>query len=131
MSPQVTNAIAGLTLSLVGGYVVVRGVLWALRKYQGLAEKPERSAGEPRRVPPWLTGVMERLFFTVVVAFDISGAAIAMIGWITLKLATNWNRPGTQSQERWSAWAFSALIGGLVSMLFALLGGLGWRGKLW
>jgi len=77
---------------------------------------------------------MERLFFTVVVAFDVSGAAIAMIGWITLKLATNWNRPGTQSQEqwsKWSAWAFSALIGGLVSMLFALLGGLGWRGRLW
>ena len=56
MSPEATNAVAGLALSLVGGSVFVPGVLWALRKYQGLADKPKRSEGEPRRVPPWLTG---------------------------------------------------------------------------
>ena len=47
-----------------------------------------------------------------------------MIGWLALKLATNWNHPDykdNRSEER--AVAFSALVAGLVSMLFALLGG--------
>jgi hypothetical protein len=129
---MLTNALAGLALSRLGGGIFAHVILWALRKYQGLGEKPKRSEGEPNRVPPWLTGVTERLFFTIIVAFDISGAATAMIGWITLKLVSNWNRTSPQSpeHEQWSAWAFSALIGGLVSMLFALLGGLVCSGKL-
>jgi hypothetical protein len=121
-------ALVGLAISLGGGWFCVPRILGAVRKYQGLGEKPKRSG-----VPPELTGTIERLFFTIIVAFDVSGAATAMIGWETLKLLTNWNRQGTQSekdQEQWRAWAFSALIGGLASMLFALIGGLVWRGKL-
>jgi len=42
---------------------------------------------------PWVTGITERLFFTVAVAFELSGVATAMMGWMAIKLAANWNRP--------------------------------------
>lgn len=126
-----TPALRGLFVALGGGYLAVEVTLRALYRYQGLTAKPMRAANEPRRVPPWLTGVIERGFFTVLVAYDVSGAATAMMAWMGLKLATNWNRVGnTQSPELWSAWAFSALIGGIVSLLFAVLGGFIWGGKL-
>jgi hypothetical protein len=72
-------------------------------------------------VPPGLTGVIERLFFTVVVAFNVPGAVVAMIAWLAVKMATDWNRPGTPTT---AAGAMSALLGGMVSMLFAVAGGL-------
>ena len=66
-------------------------------------------------VPGWLTGLTERLFFTIVVAFDISGTATAMMGWLGAKMATNWNR----TPQPDPAGAISALVTGLISMLFA------------
>jgi len=65
-----------------------------------------------------VTGIIERVFFTVVVAFDVSGTATAMMGWIAIKMAAVWN----VSQPR-AATIFTAL-GGLMSMFFALTGGL-------
>lgn len=87
-----------------------------------LGEKP--SLPEPlKRVPPWLTGGLERLFFTLLVAFDVSGTPTAMIGWLALKLATNWNRPDYEDKVKARSFAFSGLVAGLLSMFLALLGG--------
>ena len=47
-----------------------------------------------------------------------------MIGWLALKLATNWNHPDWKEKPNARTFALSALLGGLVSMFFALLGGL-------
>ncbi len=52
-----------------------------------------------------------------------------MIGWITLKMVTNWNRPSTDKDQKTTG-AFSALLAGLVSMLFAIIGGLIVNGNL-
>ncbi|WP_157719519.1 hypothetical protein [Pseudomonas oryzae] len=79
--------------------------------------------------PPWLTGMTERLFFTVLVAFAVSDVATTMVAWLALKLATNWHRFQDDSTARY--FGFSALLAGLVSMLFAFLGGLIVRGDLW
>ena len=54
----------------------------------------------------------------MVVAFDVSGTATAMIVWIGIKMAAGWN----VSQPR-AATIFTAL-GGLMFMFFALTGGL-------
>lgn len=69
-----------------------------------------------------LPGSIERLVFTVLVAYNIGGAAIAMIGWLGLKTAIGWSEniktaPGKDS-------AFQALFIGMVSLFFSLLGGL-------
>jgi hypothetical protein len=60
-----------------------------------------------------------------VVAFDVSGATTAMMAWLALKMLTHWNRPGDNKIPY--AGAFTALLAGLISMLFALLGGLLWK----
>jgi len=97
-----------------------------------LPEKPKPDEKDaPKGVPPSLTGIIERLFFTVIVAFNVSGFISAMVGWLALKLATNWNRKFWDDTYSARLYGFSALIAGLVSMLFAFLGGLIIRGELW
>ena len=62
-----------------------------------------------------------------------------MFVWLTLKMATSWNRvwqsprsnESAEDQEILRLGAFSALQGGLVSMLFAMIGGLIWRREMW
>ena len=112
--------LVGLSVSLVGGGLAAHVCLRMLRL---TAEKDTKG----KRVPPWVTGVVERLFFTCFAAFSFQAAPGAMITWIGLKMLTNWNRlssPDAAENQKQRALAFSALLGGLVSMLFALIGGL-------
>jgi len=78
----------------------------------------------PLDVPPWLVGITERTFFVILVAFDLSATAVAMIAWITVKMLCNWNILSGDKSITVRSSAFSALLGNLVSMLFALIGGL-------
>ena len=114
----------GLGVSLlVGGFVTE----WFLNRMRSHLDIPPPVG---RVVPRELIGVSERLFFTFVVAFDVSGAAIAMIGWMTLKLVPNWElwvKHGATNKPL----AISSLLGSLCSMFFALLGGLVCRGDIW
>jgi hypothetical protein len=114
----------GLSTSVVGGALVTRVFLDGLRKFMRL-EKEEPADETTRPAPPWLTGALERLFFTLVVAFGIPGAPAAMLIWLTLKTATNWNSPfrGGEPNLKRVRFAFSSLLAGLVSMTFALMGG--------
>jgi len=75
--------------------------------------------------PPWVTGTIERLFFTILVAFNVSGTATAMMVWISVKMATNWLIVIKDEKEQWKRqMAFSALLGTMISLFFALIGGL-------
>ena len=67
-------------MALLLGAVVTSWFVGALRSHLNIPP----SAG--RAMPGWLMGLSERLFFTLIIAFDVSGAAIAMIGWMTLKM---------------------------------------------
>ena len=120
------NWIVGLSISLALGALCTWAFLKLLRKYVGLPQKAKEGAS----VPAWLTGVVERLFFAVLVGLNVAGAPAAMVAWLALKLATNWNHPDWKDKPEARSYAFSALLAGLVSMLFALLGGLVCAGKL-
>jgi hypothetical protein len=114
--------VLGLGFAVLVGGIVTSLFVWLLRAWTG-APKATASAEEGRSVPPWLTGVVERLFFAVLVGLSVPGAPAAMMGWLALKLATNWNHSDvTVANAR--PLAFTALLGGVVSMLFALVGGL-------
>lgn len=117
------NWILGLGFSLVVGHFAVDYFLRELRKYMQLGDRPALPGGMIR-VPPWLTGGLERLFFTLLVAFGVSGTSTAMIGWLALKMVTNWNRRESEDDVKERSFAFSALVAGLLSMFLALLGGL-------
>jgi hypothetical protein len=75
-------------------------------------------------------GVLERLFFTIVVIFYGAGVAAAMITWMVVKMATNWHLIAKSTSEidrkslAYRRFAFCSLYAGMVSLLFALLGGL-------
>jgi len=112
--------LVGFAISLLGGSVAAWAFLAFARRSTDAGAKPELS---PRRVRPWVVGIIERVFFTVLVAFNVSGYPTAMIGWLGLKLATNWNHPSWQSKPESRTHALLALLAGLISMLFAFLGG--------
>lgn len=120
-----TQWFSGLGFSLFVGGLVTWLFLRLLRSTLG--EMPRLSH---KGIPAWLTGGVERLFFTVLVGLEVSGAPAAMIGWLALKLATDWNHPDWKEKAAAREFAVSALLGGLVSMLFALIGGLICAGKL-
>lgn len=122
--PPPLQWLEGLLFSLVVGGFVVPPFLGVLREWVGV------NSDRRTRVPGWLTGLVERLFFTLVVAFEMNGAVPAMIGWITLKMVSNWNSPqggDAKDEATWRALRnnrFSALIAGLVGVAFAMVGGL-------
>ena len=75
-------------------------------------------------------GILERIFFAIVIAFNLSGGVVAMIGWATLKMATNWNKAFPKIEtKKWSIeqktqMALCSLHSGLLSLFFALISGL-------
>jgi hypothetical protein len=121
--------IAGLTFAVIVGAIVTPLFLYALRGAMGLGPKPKKSSYE--RVPPWVTGVVERAVFGVLVGLNVPGAATAMMGWLALKLATNWNRKDMEANAKARPFAFTALLAGLISMFFAAVGGMVCSGALW
>ena len=115
--------ILGLTVSLgIGWYATEMFLTWLRTRYR--VKKPRGD----KTVPPWLTGLVERLFFTVAIGFNLPGAATAMIAWIAVKMASHWARPNSRHGPDSRSLVFSALLAGLVSMFFALIGGLIARG---
>ena len=84
---------------------------------------------KPLDVPSWLIGLLERTFFTVLVASNVSATALAILAWVTLKMAFSWNIVWRERESiTVRSLAFSALLANLFSMLFALIGGLICRG---
>ena len=80
-------------------------------------------------------GTCERFIFTMAVAFGLSGTVVGMMAWLALKMATYWNSPGfalnnEEDQFKRARFALSAALAGLISMTFALIGGLICDGKI-
>jgi hypothetical protein len=80
-------------------------------------------------VSGWQVGMIERVFFGALVTFDISATAAGMVTWILVKMATDWNRILGQCQNEDSMYgarslAFGSLLAGMISLFFALIGGI-------
>jgi hypothetical protein len=80
-------------------------------------------------LPATVVGVIERIFFGALVAFDISATAAAMVTWILVKMATDWHRILARRKKGDYMYgprslAFSSLLASMISLLFALIGGL-------
>lgn len=124
------KVLVGLSFALIVGHFFTAGFLWAVRRSIKLGPKPGESIAT-KRLPPWLTGVVERLIFAIFVATNTPSVAPAMIGWLALKLAANWNHPLWNQEPDARTFAMTALLAGLVSMACAFVGGLIASGKLW
>ncbi len=113
---------------------ILLNLLQSYIKAQAAERKEEKKYDEftaAPDVPSWLIGLIERTFFTILVAFNVSATAVAMIAWVAVKMVYNWDivwRGRENITVR--SLAFSALLGNLSSMLFALIGGLICRGSI-
>jgi hypothetical protein len=109
----------GFTISCgVGHFAVAIFLRWL----SGLLEVPRDD--DAKRTPPWLTGLLERIFFTLAVAVNATGVLPAMIAWLALKLVANWQHRENLKDPAKTNYKFSAIVSGLLSMLFAYIGGL-------
>lgn len=111
----------GLVFSVGVGHIVTGFFLNLLRGWMGVSKALLK--GTDQEVPSWVTGVIERLFFTVLVAVDTPAVPAYMLTWLGLKMAANWNHPVWKDTPQARSVAISALLAGLISMLFALWGG--------
>ena len=66
-----------------------------------------------------LTGIVERIFFTVIIATSMSGTAIAMVVWITIKELILWKEI---TKDGPSPRATISLLTSVGSMLIAIVG---------
>jgi len=129
----------GLFFSLViGEWVTTKFLNWIkgkirenARRIDNIEDDEFESFSSNEYFSPRITGTLERLFFAVLVGFDVSGTAIAMILWVAVKMTTEWFTVIQEQKEAWKGQiAFSALLGNVVSLLFALAGGLIFRWKI-
>jgi hypothetical protein len=112
----------------IGTYLVPKFQGWLRNTY---LDAIKFKSYKPEEFGPidWLLGFIERAFFMILIAFKISGAAVAMITWLLVKMATNWHRiidteKGKQPLNR--GLALCSLVTGMVSLFFAVTGGIIW-----
>lgn len=84
------------------------------------------------RLQPFLVGVFERTFFTVLLALNVQGVAAGLMLWVAAKMLSGWNRAQVDNFAN-RVRSFNALMMNLTSLMFAVLGGLIIHGdiKLW
>jgi hypothetical protein len=125
--PDLTSVAVGLMFAVVVGAAAIPFLKQLVELSAGL------DAGDRgKRVPAWLTGLVERVFFSLIVAYDISGAAPGMMAWIGLKMAANWNSAEARLGDGKSEPSdrdilnrrFTALITSALAMGIAMIGGL-------
>jgi len=116
----------GLFVSLVFGGIVNQYWARRLRKLIG-NEDPQY-----RIIIPLSLGALENLFFTIGVAFDLSGVMVGMVAWMGAKMAAHWGRESKEQQvKNIETVRFLVLGGTMLSLLFSMTGGLICAGKLW
>jgi len=88
---------------------------------------------DPLAIPGWLIGLIERIFFGALVTFDISATGAAMGTWMIVKMGTDWHRLLQEDKSEGKpdkykigprSLAWGSLSAGVISLLFALIGGL-------
>ena len=116
----------GLSVSLVCGGIVNQ--YWARRVRKLIGDEDSQY----RILIPLSLGVVEKLFFTIGVAFDLSGVMVGMVAWMGAKMAAHWGRESKEHQvKNIETVRFLVLGGTMISLLFAMIGGLICAGKLW
>jgi hypothetical protein len=146
----------GFGVSVVLGHFITAAFIYRHRWGERLAKRSGLVYVSGR-----MTGFLERVIFTAMVAANVENIGAAMIAWIGAKMLANWKyayeKPPEEvlpeylngsneekvkalqkfSEKKWSwkqrHWAFerTALIGSLISVFFGVIGGLVCRGMIW
>ncbi len=129
------SCLLGLLVSLLLGYLVLPFFVERIRKLTKCDDDAWRAAGLPMgNFRAWIGGSCERLFFTVAYAFAGGPVVTAMMAYLAAKMLAGLSRVGGNAIGSPSGWVApqpivfdrtqTALLGTLVSLFFALLGGI-------
>ena len=137
MSDRIIPWGLGLLISLCLGHIVTKWFVRVIRRQAGCDDKryseyleyyrsqvPEEQRFRVIPLSPGLQGALERLFFTVLFVFVPTGTPTAMMAWLAVKMITNLNRGDLLKLEIVRSRALTGLTGAMVSLFFAVLGGL-------
>jgi len=115
--------ILGLIIYFFMAHVITGFLLCQIRKSSGIPCNDTNYT----IIKAWIVGLTERTFFMLCTVFELTGLIIGIIAWITIKSVVNHQQlfkgdkiPSTKVRKA----AFSSLLGSLISMLFAVGGGL-------
>jgi len=124
----------GLLFSIFIGGIFIRLALTKIKNK--ILEKAEENKEEVLEgylnelyIPGKNLGYWERFIFTILVGIDISGIAVGMFSYITLKMLIDWlnliaRKKDYIKQKAVRSLIFRSLIGSLLSMFFAAIGGI-------
>jgi hypothetical protein len=137
MTPQQTlwSWLIGLGgVSLILGSLVTWGVWKGLHSfYEDTVERKgwdvEKSKIEKIPRYPFITGILERVMFTLLIAFQVPGVGGGIFAWVGIKMVTGWGRV-SGGETPYRMLAFTGLLSSLTSMLFAVVGGLICNGQI-
>lgn len=74
---------------------------------------------------PITTGIVERVIYTILVGWNVSGAAGFIGAWVTIKAIGGWARWGGPKSTMYTRAVFTVgLLGSGLSAIFGLVGGL-------
>jgi len=117
------------------GHGITWFVRWGLRKYAesyGITSSVFKITDFQKKrhtFQPFLVGVFERTFFTILIAYKVPAVGAGLILWITVKMVVGWSRYTIDTFDS-RVRAFNALMMNLTSLLFAVLGGLIINGEI-
>jgi len=112
---------------IVSGVAVPVTLLWVMVLDRRLAQYRTRGEEETSRVLwlPITMGIVERAIYTILVGWNVSGAASFMGAWVTIKAIGGWARWGGPTSTMYTRAAFTVgLLGSALSAIFGLAGGL-------
>lgn len=107
--------VVSIVLGAVFSYLWYWFLCWLIGTERKLPSWPKRPIKETGQ----LTGIVERVFFTVAIATNMSGVVIAMVGWITIKNSILWPKFSQQEPPQ----ATVSFLSSIGSLLIAVLGG--------
>jgi hypothetical protein len=114
-----------LCVSISLGGILVSLLSFSWRERKGIVD-PNRL--DKNHFPAWLTGLFERIFFTILVAGHVEGSAAAIFTSLAAKQLCNLtNKPTSRVSAAWPnnrEWYFSGLVFSFVNAFFAVVGGL-------
>jgi hypothetical protein len=118
--------IVGYSVTLVVGVPVTLACWWLLHRLVDKWHLPEgKKAADRVTWLPVTMGIVERLAFTTLVGFSVSGAASFVGAWVTIKAVGGWATWSKDDPTNYSRALFMAgLLSSGISALIGIVGGI-------
>ena len=101
---------------------------WTLAKLNGVKREDITSRKTVLTENGVITGIVERVFFTVAIATGMSSITIGMVAWTALKSQTLW--AAFMKNKEWDCVSVS-ILASLGSMIIAIVAGKICSGAIW